>query len=369
MAGSGGGYRPVKKDRDGWTVTRPGTKGFFHRRDYDRKCNDPDLPSRVAEFTSISGSVLVRYVDVFSTPKAITVVTDDVGSARPLRQALKQAPRPMTEADVLTIFLQVVVGVLNLHASGHAHGNLSKRNILVMNRDIIQLTEFGLHRLLGHNFSPPRKDPAMIPPREPETPAADSWALGAVLYQLCSRMPPAMPDPFATSACAALRSYSTRLKDLMRNLLGRDPAKRYSPRRILRLPFIHSQLPRLFRGICRLPPSGVLHTLVPPPPPPSPRPEGTATNVSESGRLASRDDSDGCLVSTVTTLQPSSESSAGDDDGTSVLFLLGCRHGEADARTAEVYVVPEVDYDERLCEEKASDFLARIMCIMLEPEG
>jgi serine/threonine protein kinase len=208
------------------------------------------------------------------------------------------------------------------------------RNILVKKRDIIQLTEFGLHRLLGKNFVRSRREPPMVPPDEPETPAADSWALGAVLYRLCLRKPPPMPDPFVHPTFVKLKSYSAPLKGLLQNLLGRNPAKRHSPRRIVKLPFIAQQLGTLFCSLSRVPMIGMTQPVELPPS------ETPINNVS-------------------------------------ALFPHGWQEGtdeEADETQADVQVVPEVaevgdaGYDEELCEHMASEFLSAIMCIMVEPQ-
>ena len=77
----------------------------------------------------------------------------------------------------------------------------------------------------------------------------------------------------------------------------------------------------------------------------------------------------------VAELQPPREPLEADDYGPigvpSVLFPPEWHDKadeETDAHPAELHGIAEVEYDERLCEEKASDFLATINCIMLESE-
>jgi serine/threonine protein kinase len=112
------------------------------------------------------------------------------------------------------IFVQIVIGVQKFHSAGHCPGNLHFDNILVLRNKCVQLSEFGLRLALSPNFRPDRQPLPITAPESvtgESTMASDLWALGFVLYQLCTLFPPSVRPDFQPQKWA---KYSPLMKDL-----------------------------------------------------------------------------------------------------------------------------------------------------------
>jgi serine/threonine protein kinase len=122
---------------------------------------------------------------------------------------------------------------------------------LVSRNKSIQLSEFGLRLALGPNFCPDRQH---LPTTAPEavtgesTMTSDLWALGFVLYQLCTLFSPSKKPVFQAQKSA---KYSPLMKDLTERLLSPNPSDRLTTGEILNFPIIREHLPwlaQLFGG-------------------------------------------------------------------------------------------------------------------------
>lgn len=93
--------------------------------------------------------------------------------------------------------LQLVSGISALHAAGKLHRDIKPTNVLVTDEGRAVLVDFGLctdMRLVERARSPLVGTLLYMPPEQawgkPLTPAADWYALGAVLYQAITGQPP-----------------------------------------------------------------------------------------------------------------------------------------------------------------------------------
>lgn len=159
---------------------------------------------------------------------------------------------------VLDMMRQIAEGVDYAHRSGVMHGSLSSGNILLDNKQQVQIAGFGLVQLLALSDIEPLQhpyahvlsvamtflgNPYCIAPEvvqgAPVAPAADIYALGILLFEMLSGHPPFVEaDPLKT-ALARLNTPVPSLGELRPDLplsldrvvqkaLAYDPVQRYA---------------------------------------------------------------------------------------------------------------------------------------------
>jgi len=113
---------------------------------------------------------------------------------------------PFTEPIAKKIFRQIVTGVDHIHQNGYAHLDLKLENIFVDGNYLLKIADFDLCRPLSKipaqpGGSEPYKAPEItifMISREPHNgPELDVFALGVMLFVICTGNPPfTKADPF-----------------------------------------------------------------------------------------------------------------------------------------------------------------------------
>ena len=129
----------------------------------------------------------------------------------------RSGPRPLRE--VLPQVDHVLDGLAAAHAVGVIHRDLKPENVLIDRYRRWRLTDFGIASALGEDISGPSGTPAFAPPEqllgEPQGPAADTFALAAIVYYVLSG-----EAPFGEVSGPAV---------LARQLEGRPPLDGFRP--------------------------------------------------------------------------------------------------------------------------------------------
>ena len=141
-------------------------------------------------------------------------------------------------ARAYDIFLKVCAALEHAHRRGIVHRDVKPSNILVGNDGTVKLADFGLAKHLADDHSnfgigsltqtrdtfgtPYYIAPEALRGRADQTPAADIYAAGVLLYHLLTGMPPLGNYTPLSQAKGLARSADTALA----NALQADPAKR-----------------------------------------------------------------------------------------------------------------------------------------------
>ncbi|HEX8951098.1 MAG TPA: serine/threonine-protein kinase, partial [Polyangia bacterium] len=163
-----------------------------------------------------------------------------------------RASQPFDEARVRAAFHQLGLGLAALHRHGHLHRDIKPSNVLVAPDNRVVLLDFGLVREHGESAdSAPDLvvgTPEYMAPEQAMgaalTPAADWYAVGALLYDALVGEPPFVGAPMGVMVQKQMETPappSSRepkvpadLDALCMALLRRDPAARPSEAEILR---------------------------------------------------------------------------------------------------------------------------------------
>ncbi|KAK4465760.1 kinase-like domain-containing protein [Cladorrhinum samala] len=115
-----------------------------------------------------------------------------------LKSILEDMPQPFLASEVKTLLLQLASGLSYLHDSYILHRDLKTSNLLLSNRGVLKIADFGMARYVS--IPPPPKLTQLVVTlwyRAPElllgssryTSAIDMWSLGCVFGELLTREP------------------------------------------------------------------------------------------------------------------------------------------------------------------------------------
>ncbi|CAA7405251.1 unnamed protein product [Spirodela intermedia] len=154
--------------------------------------------------------------------------------------------------------IKTIVGVVEAcHSLGVMHRDLKPENFLFLNEDedaALKATDFGLSVFYkpGDTFSDVVGSPYYVAPevlRKYYGPEADVWSAGVILYILLSGVPPFWAETESGIFRQILQGaldfesepwpcISESAKDLIRNMLNRNPRKRFTAHEVLCHPWI-----------------------------------------------------------------------------------------------------------------------------------
>ncbi|MDQ7005719.1 MAG: protein kinase [Acidobacteriota bacterium] len=153
-----------------------------------RYLKDPEALRTVRSLIRIEHPNIIRILAVGEREDAFIMLMEHMPGGD-LRERLVK-PHPWKEAAA--IGRDVALALACAHQAGIAHGNLRPSNILFDEQGRIRVTDFGLPE---HYRGEPGKRNWYAAPEGGRSPAADVYALGAVLYEMLYATPvPESPD-------------------------------------------------------------------------------------------------------------------------------------------------------------------------------
>lgn len=165
-----------------------------------------------------------------------------------------------SEKDASNIVRQIVSAVEYLHANGIAHRDLKPENLLSAENDgqeVIKIADFGFSKNFGEEkLMTSCGSPGYVAPEvltcESYDKSVDMWSIGVIIYILLCGYPPF----YADNAPALFKKImdvkydfddpswddvSEAAKDLIRNLLVKDPKKRFTASQCIADPWVQGK--------------------------------------------------------------------------------------------------------------------------------
>jgi len=138
---------------------------------------------------------IVKYKDSFIQEGHLHIVMEycpggDLGSA--LKRA-RERKQTFHEDQILDWFSQLLFAVKHIHDNHVLHRDLKSQNVFLTENNMVRLGDFGIARVLDHTFEQAKTvvgTPYYMSPEvcqnKPYDTNSDVWALGCVLYELCT---------------------------------------------------------------------------------------------------------------------------------------------------------------------------------------
>ncbi|KAL3058000.1 hypothetical protein OYC64_010220 [Pagothenia borchgrevinki] len=162
-----------------------------------------------------------------------------------------------TEKDASMVIKQVLQAVSYLHENSIVHRDLKPENLLYYNTDEnakIMVSDFGLSKTLEHGvMSTACGTPGYVAPevlaQRPYSKTVDCWSIGVITYILLCGYPPFFEDNETRLFSKIMRAeyafhspfwddISESAKDFIRNMMHKNPTRRFLTEQALRHPWI-----------------------------------------------------------------------------------------------------------------------------------
>jgi len=191
---------------------------------------------------------IVKLIEVFTQDDNVFIVMELVHGGELYEELISYGP--WDESRVYQLFIQVADAVAHLHSKNIVHRDLKLQNILITPDSKIKLTDFGLSKIRNHHFelmqtrcgTPTYVAPEVIGGEDYDI-RVDNWSLGVILYVLLHCQYPFMGSGIGEIfeqiqngepefPAITKNPLSQEAKDLILNLLQREPSKRLTLNKI-----------------------------------------------------------------------------------------------------------------------------------------
>jgi len=168
--------------------------------------------------------------------------------------------QPLSDLELWNIFRQVAAGIRYLHYQNIVHGDIKPQNLLIGEDGVVKIADFGIAKMLhasGQKLADASGTPAFMSPELFDTgqafvgQLADIWAIGATMFMLRFGHPPFvaknivnLSNKIQNDPLVFPVEIDAELRDLLENMLVKDPKKRLSLQQIIMHPWMrHAPLP------------------------------------------------------------------------------------------------------------------------------
>ena len=245
-------------------------KGTLHILGYNFDTNDPVLkqisligltPAQKAEvkleaqvLSKIKSKYVVKYYDSFEEDGKLNIIMEycDNGDLNDFIERQKKTKHLLSENMVWKIFIKITLGLADIHKLKILHRDLKSLNIFLKKDDDIRVGDLGVAKILNQTFfaktfigTPYYLSPEICEDK-PYNDKSDVWALGCILYELCT-----FQHPFTAKSQGGLilkilndtpkpihTYYSKEISNLINLIFVKDYQKRPSCLEILKMKFV-----------------------------------------------------------------------------------------------------------------------------------
>ncbi|XP_033127136.1 serine/threonine-protein kinase Nek1-like [Anneissia japonica] len=200
---------------------------------------------------------IVSYQESFEEVGNLYIVMDYCDGGDLYKAINSQRGILFTEDKVLDWFVQICLALKHVHDRKILHRDLKSQNIFLTRKGIIKLGDFGIARVLNSTMELARTcigTPYYLSPEicenRPYNNKSDVWALGCVLYELCTLKHAFEAGNMKNLVLKIIRGsyppvsprYSYELRNLIALLFKRNPRDRPSINTILKKPLIQKRI-------------------------------------------------------------------------------------------------------------------------------
>ena len=193
---------------------------------------------------------VTKILETFETDKYMLIIMEYISGGN-LQNFVKKR-RKLCEKTAKILFRQLIQGIKYIHSKGIVHRDIKLENILLDLNNIVKICDFGVgkitekgHKLLDQCGTPVYMAPEIIKGEGYEGFPVDIWSAGVALYIMLSGNIPFNRDKTHDLQSAIINlpfkkidDISDNANDLLKNILEKDPTKRFTPDQILEHPWM-----------------------------------------------------------------------------------------------------------------------------------
>ncbi|KAJ0032191.1 hypothetical protein NQD34_002272 [Periophthalmus magnuspinnatus] len=213
----------------------------------------------VAVLANMSHPNIVQYKESFEEGGCLYIVMDYCEGGDLFKRINSQKGLLFSEAQILDWFVQICLALKHIHDRKILHRDIKSQNIFLKKDGTVQLGDFGIARVLNSTVELARTcigTPYYLSPEicenKPYNNKSDIWALGCVLYEMCTLKHAFEAGNMKNLVLKIIRGsyppvsvhYSLELRSLLGQLFKRNPRERPSVSIILDKPFLSSRIER-----------------------------------------------------------------------------------------------------------------------------
>ncbi|XP_016311677.1 serine/threonine-protein kinase Nek1-like isoform X3 [Sinocyclocheilus anshuiensis] len=207
----------------------------------------------VAVLANMSHPNIVQYKESFEESGCLYIVMDYCEGGDLFKKINNQRGTLFSEEQILDWFVQICLALKHVHDRKILHRDIKSQNIFLTKDGTIQLGDFGIARVLNSTVELARTcigTPYYLSPEicenKPYNNKSDIWALGCVLYEMCTLKHAFEAGNMKNLVLKIIRGsyppvtvhYSQDLRSLLDQLFKRNPRERPSVSAILDKPFL-----------------------------------------------------------------------------------------------------------------------------------
>ncbi|OHS98523.1 AGC family protein kinase [Tritrichomonas foetus] len=159
----------------------------------------------------------------------------------------------LPEDEIMDMFAQISLAVKYIHDRKILHRDLKTANIFISGNKVLKLGDFGFAKALSSTVDQAVTQlgtPFYLSPEiclgKPYSKPSDIWALGCILYEMCTKKVPFTANEITVLVRKIIKEatpsipsiYCNEIKSLIKAMLNKDPAKRPSINQILSMPIL-----------------------------------------------------------------------------------------------------------------------------------
>ena len=214
--------------------------------------NEVKLESKILK--SIQSKYVVKYYESFEEDNKLNIVMEfcECGDLNDFIEMQKKSKHLLKEDTIWKFFLKITLGLADIHKLKILHRDLKSLNIFLKQENDVRVGDLGVAKVLNNTFfaktfigTPYYLSPEICEDK-PYNDKSDVWALGCILYELCT-----YKHPFTARSQGGLilkilnsypepiyHGYSEDLKNLINIIFDKDFEKRPSCLDILKMKFV-----------------------------------------------------------------------------------------------------------------------------------
>ncbi|XP_062412789.1 serine/threonine-protein kinase Nek1 isoform X2 [Sardina pilchardus] len=211
----------------------------------------------VAVLANMSHPNIVQYKESFEESGCLYIVMDYCEGGDLFKKINSQKGVLFTEEQILDWFVQICLALKHVHDRKILHRDIKSQNIFLTKDGTVQLGDFGIARVLNSTVELARTcigTPYYLSPEicenKPYNNKSDIWALGCVLYEMCTLKHAFEAGNMKNLVLKIIRGsyppvslhYSQDLRCLLGLLFRRNPRERPSVSSVLDKPFLSRRI-------------------------------------------------------------------------------------------------------------------------------